>query len=240
MSTTTQKHLIGLHLPARLAEMLNSTTRLYDRPRFYALTHTTDHVQRLFEALSSPGEARIATVAIQQQPQSECFGVPFDDLRQEARLALNGLYLFEEENGPALWPAVERLNCLVTPFEEPAPQAGQEEILLKLPMRISPPWEMVAPSYIGCQEAAARISRLTPALLEKEPYLSLCLLQGANRLEHTRRCRVAALSAARPDARALLLGTDTSIFYCFYRKTLAGHPLLAPYQNAFEPAVLGE
>src|SRR4051812_32242508 len=51
MTTTETTALVGIYLPARLAEMLKTTTRLYDRPRYYSLRHSTENVQRLFEAL---------------------------------------------------------------------------------------------------------------------------------------------------------------------------------------------
>lgn len=240
MTTTETTALVGIYLPARLAEMLKTTTRLYDRPRYYGLRHSTENVQRLFEALRSPAEAQIATMSIEQRCDVECFAVPFEALREEARLSLDGFYLFEEQSVPDMWPGRERVNCLVIPFEEQPPEAGQEESLLRLSMRLSPPWEILPPSYIGCMEVASRISRLTPAMTESETYLSLCVLQVEDRAENARRYRVAALSAARPDARVLLLGTDTSIFHCFYRRSQREHPLLKPYWRALEPAVLGE
>jgi hypothetical protein len=240
MTTTDPTSLVGIYLPARLAEMLKTTTRLYDRPRYFGLRHTTDNVQGLFEALRSPAQALLASMSIEQRDDVECFAVPLTDLREEARLSLDGFYLFEEERVPDLWPGRERIKCLVTPFEEQPAEAGQEEALLALTMRLSPPWEILPPSYIGCMEVASRISRLTPALLETDPYLTLCLLQVQDRPEQARRYRMAALSAARPDARVLLLGTDTSIFSVFYRKTLRDHPLLKRYWRVLEPAVPGE
>ena len=238
--TTNPTTLVGIYLPARLAEMLKTTTRLEDRPRYFGLRYTTDNMQRIFDALRSPAQARIASMSIEQRDDVDGFAVPFDDLREEARLSLDGFYLFEEARVPELWPGRERVNCLVTPFEEQPPEAGQEEALLRLPMRLSPPWEMLPPSYIGCMEVPSRISRLTPALQERDPYLTLCLLQVQDRPEQARRYRMAALSAARPDARVLLLGTDTSIFSVFYRQTLRDHPLLKHYWRVLEPAVPGE
>jgi hypothetical protein len=233
-------HLVGIYLPARLAEMLKNTSRLENSPRYFALNHSSDHVQRLFEALRAPAEAQIATVSIQERYDAACFGVPFEDLRVEARYALDGFYLFEEEDVPEMWSGRERLHFLVIPFVEALPKQGEDEALLRLPMRLSPPWEMVEPSYIGCMEVSSRISRFTPALLQPESYLALCTLQVEDRAENARRFRVAPISAARPDARVLLLGTDTTIFCYFYRKTMREHPLLNPYWRVLEPGVLGD
>jgi hypothetical protein len=186
---TTDRHTqpsayIGIDLPARLAEMLNTTTRLCDRPRYFGLIHSIENVQRLVEALRSPAEAKLASIAIQQRYDANCFGVLIEALREEALFALDGFYLFEEERVPELWPGIERVNCLVIPFEEKPPEAGQEESLLRLSMSLSPPWEILPPSYIGCLEAASRISRLTPALQEPEPYLSLCCFYRRTQLGH--------------------------------------------------------
>jgi len=240
MTTTEPTSLVGIYLPARLAEMLKHTSRLENSPRYLALTHSTEHVQRLFAALGVPAQAQIATVSIQERYNVACFGVPFEDLREEARYGLDGFYLFREEDVPEMWSGRERLHCLVLPFVEGLFRPGEDETLLRLPMRLSPPWEMVEPSYIGCMEVSTRISRFTPALLQPKSYLALCTLQVEDRTENARRFRVAPISAARPDARVMLMGTDPTIFCCFYRKTVREHPLLTPYWRVLEPGVLSD
>ena len=236
MTTTNPTTLVGISLPAYLAEMIDV---IYYRPRYLGLQHSLNNVQQLCEALRSPAQAQLASMSIEQHPDLECFAVPFDDLRKEARFTLDGFYLFEADIID-LFPGRERVRCLVTPFEEQVPDPGQEETQLKLPMRLSPPWEMLPPSYIGCREVPSRISRLNTALQDPQLYLTLSVLQAEELPEQARRYRMAALSAARPETRALLLEMDPSIFHVFYRQTLRNHPLLKPYGRALQPAELGE
>src|SRR5260370_28954793 len=112
--------------------MLKSTCRPGNCPDYFALLNTMDRVQRLFESLREPTQAHLAAVSIRKFGEQPYIGVPFADLRDESRFALDGFYLFGAAGVPAAWAGPERLDCVVVPYAEQPAAAGEEADVIRL------------------------------------------------------------------------------------------------------------